>query len=315
MSSTGDISAALPSPADGGDGSSRKGFAAGIAAYGVWGFFPLMFRMLDGVSPVTIVANRVIWSLLFVGALLIGRGRLGEVRAALFDRKAVFGIIGSAVLLAGNWLVFIWAVETDRVLEVSFGYFLNPLVSVAIGMVILGERQNRWQAFAIGIAVIAGGVQAAGVGQIPYISLALAFSFGFYGYLRKTVNVRSTPGLFIETLVMLPFALVYLGYLFVTEGAGPHGDPWLLTWLVFTGPATALALILFAFAARQLRLTTIGMLQYLAPSMHFITAIWLFGEHLSSLRLASFALIWLSLAVFSYDSYRRRPVRRDEAKA
>ncbi len=284
----------------------RAGGLAAIGAYGVWGLFPLMFRLLDEVSPQLIVVHRVIWSLVFVGVILKFQGRMGEVYAALRDRRALLIIGLSAVLLAGNWLVFIWAVGAERVLEVSLGYFINPLVNVLLGMVFLGERQNRWQWLAIALTIVAMIVQTVGLGGVPWVSLVLAFSFGAYGYLRKTVAVGSAPGLFIETLLMLPIALIYLAYLIATIGAGPHADPRLMTYLVLTGPATAGALLMFAFAARRMRLTTLGMFQYLGPSMHFVIAIWLFREPINSVQLLSFALIWLSLGIYSFDSLRVR---------
>lgn len=285
-----------------GEADGRAGVFAALGAYGTWGFFPLLFRLLDGVGAPLIVAHRVIWSLVFVGVILKMQGRMGEVVVALKDRRT-FLIIGlSALLLAINWLVFIWAVETDRVLDVSLGYFINPLVSVTLGMIFLGERQNRWQWLAIIIAVVAMIVQTIGMGSFPYVSLTLAISFGIYGLLRKTVSVGSAPGLFIETLLMLPLALGYFLYVFLFLGVGPHADPIKLTYMVLTGPATAGALLMFAFAARRLRLTAMGMFQYIAPSMHFLIAVWLFNEPINGLRLVSFAMIWVSLAVFSANS-------------
>ena len=290
------------SPKPDGSGKGYQGVVAALGAYGIWGLFPLMFRLLDEVSPPVIVAHRVIWSLVFVGIILKWNNRMGEVKSALKDRKILFNIGLSAAVLALNWLVFIWAVETERVVEVSLGYFINPLVNVAFGMILLGERQNALQWLAISIAIVAMVVQAIGMGAVPVISLTLAISFGFYGYLRKTVSVGSAPGLFIETLLMLPFALSFLFYVFVTWGAGPHGDPELLAYLVLTGPATAGALLIFAFAARRLRLTTLGMFQYIAPSMHFIIAIWIFDEPLNNIQLFSFVLIWISIGFYTFDS-------------
>ncbi len=284
---------------------TRAGLFAALGAYGVWGMFPLFFRLLDGVGSPTIVAHRVIWSMIFVGIILKFQGRMSEVFTAFKDRRAIKIIFLSALLLALNWLVFIWAVENDRVLDVSLGYFINPLVNVALGMMLLGERQNHWQWAAIIIAIIAMVIQTIGLGAFPIVALTLAISFGIYGYLRKTVAVGSAPGLFIETLLMLPFALIYLAYIIFVFGFGEHEDPLKLTYLVLTGPLTAGALLMFAFAARRLRLTTIGMFQYIAPSLHFLTAVYIFGEELNGLRLISFILVWFSLLVFSVDSIFR----------
>lgn len=287
----------------------RAGVGAALSAYGIWGLFPLLFRMLDGVGPITIVANRIVWSFLLVGALLLrGRG-FAEVRGVFSSARAVRGLVISAVLLSVNWLTFVWAVETDKVLEVSFGYFINPLVSIGIGMILLSERMNRMQGLAITVAVIAVGVQALGLSGVPVVSLTLAFTFGFYGYFRKTVPAGSAAGLFIETLVLLPLALGYLAFTLLTEGPGPYGDPWLVFWLLMTGPATSGALLLFAYGARRLPLSMMGMFQYIAPSMHFLLAIFIFGEPLNGTQLFSFVLIWLSLIIYSADGWRRRPRR------
>ena len=285
---------------------TRNGVIAALVAYFAWGFLPILFRQLDSVGSVAIVAERTLWSLVLLAIILGFMGGFGEVRALLADRKRALVTLLSAVLLAGNWLLYVWAVETGQVLEASFGYFINPLVNVAMGMVLLGERQNRLQTISILIAVVAIGIQAVGLGAIPFVALGLALSFGFYGYFRKTAHLGPANGLFAETLMIAPAALGYVIFDIVSNGVGPHADPYLMTLLVLTGPATAVPLLLFAYAVRRLRLTTIGMFQYIAPSIQFLVAIFLFGEHLNGLRLLSFALIWLSLMVFSYDSFRRR---------
>jgi chloramphenicol-sensitive protein RarD len=284
----------------------RAGIAAALGAYILWGFLPILFRMLDGVPSALIVAERTLWSLLLVGIILFVTRRLDEVWAALRDRRKVALMALSALLLAGNWLLYVWSVETNQVLEASFGYFINPLVNVALGMVLLGERQNRMQTLAIAIAVIAIALQAIGLGSVPYIALGLAFSFGFYGYFRKTAGVGSTPGLFAETLMIAPLGLAYIVFLTATTGAGPHADPTTMLLLMLTGPATAVPLMMFAFAIQRLRMTTIGMFQYIAPSLQFLVAIFLFGETLNATRLISFGLIWVSLIIFTADSFNQR---------
>ena len=289
---------------------AERGLAAGLAAYLMWGFLPLLFQALNHVSAMTLVANRTLWSLLLVGAILMVGGRTAEIRAVLRDPITVRNMGIAALLLASNWLLYIYAVETGQVLEASFGYFINPLVNVALGMVLLGEKQNRWQAVAIAIAVVAIGIQTLGLGRIPYIAIALALSFAAYGYMRKIAKASSTPGLFVETLLLSPLALLWLIFTFIRDGGiGPHADPGTLGLLMLTGPGTAFPLLLFAYAVQRLRLTTIGMLQYLAPSIAFILAIVVFGEHLNGTRLISFGLIWLSLAVYTADSMLRRRAR------
>ena len=284
----------------------QNGVIAALAAYTLWGFLPLLFREIEGAGSVMIVSERIVWSLLLLAGILALSGGFAEVRTLFSDRRRVLVTLLSAVLLAGNWLLYVWAVETGQVLEASFGYFINPLVNILMGMVLLGERQNRLQTISIAIAAIAIGIQAIGLGNIPYIALGLALSFGFYGYFRKTAQLGPASGLFAETAMLVPFALGYVAFNVMTWGPGIHADPYYFTLMVLTGPATTISLLLFAFAVRRLRLTTIGMFQYIAPSIQFVLAITLFGEHLNGLRLLSFALIWISLMVFSYDSFRRR---------
>lgn len=287
--------------------SSDSGLAVGLAAYLLWGFLPLLFDLLRHVGATTVVANRTLWSLLFVGVILIVAGRTSEVRAVLRDRASTMRMAVAALFLAANWLIYVYAVETNQVLEASFGYFINPLVNVAFGMVLLGERLNRVQAVAVAIACVAIAIQAVGLGTVPIIALTLAFTFAIYGYLRKTAKATALSGLFVETLVLSPIALAFIAFTTVRDGnLGPLTDPYSLFLLMLTGPGTAVPLLMFAYAVQRLRLTTIGMLQYIAPSIAFVLALLVFGEHLNATRLASFGLIWLSLAVYTADSIVRR---------
>ena len=300
------VPAQLAEPSNPSIHDGRNGALAALAAYTLWGFLPLLFKAIEGAGSVMIVAERIVWSLLLLAGILAFRGGFGDVRALFGDRRRALVTLMTAVFLAGNWLLYVWAVETGQVLEASFGYFINPMVNVAMGMLLLGERQNRLQTVAIAIAVVAIVIQAVGLGSVPFIALGLALSFGFYGYFRKTAQLGPASGLFAETAMLAPVALVYVIYNIVTFGPGIHADPTAMTLMILTGPATTIPLLLFAFAVRRLRLTTMGMFQYLAPSIQFVLAITVFGEHLNGLRLLSFALIWLSLMVFSYDSFARR---------
>ncbi|MHA6729003.1 EamA family transporter RarD [Devosia sp. A369] len=189
--------AAAPSSATAHDG--RNGILAALATYTMWGFLPLLFRQVEAAGSVLIVAERTVWSLVLLTVILVFSGGFGDVRELFKDRRRVLGTLLSSVLLAGNWLLYVWAVETGQVLEASFGYFINPLVNVLMGMLLLGERQNRLQTISIGIAAVAIAIQAVGLGNIPYISLGLALSFGFYGYIRKTAHLGPASGLFAET--------------------------------------------------------------------------------------------------------------------
>lgn len=289
------------------DHRARSGLLVGLVCYLLWGFLPLLFAVLEKAGPVTIVADRTVWSLLLVGAIVLITHRRGEVAAAFRDLAILRALVTSSILLAINWLVYVYAVSTNQLLEGSFGYFINPLVNVGLGMAFLGERQNRWQAVAIFIAVAAIFVQWAGIGRVPYLALGIAISFALYGLVRKIARVESTTGLFIETTVLLPLALAYLGYSFWHDGGvGLHANPYYLMLLMLTGPATAVPLLLFAFAVRRLRLTTIGMLQYISPSIQFLLAIFVLNEPINLVQLMSFGLIWLSLAIYSADSFLRR---------
>lgn len=290
----------------------RAGLTAGLAAYVLWGFLPLLFKQVEHVGSVGVVAERTFWSLLIVGVIVAVSRRMPEVRAAFRDWKTVRSLALSAVLLACNWLIYIYAVETGQVLEASFGYFINPMINVALGMIFLGERQNRMQTIAIGIAVVALVIQAWGLGNFPFIAVSLAITFAVYGFVRKTVSVGSTTGLFVETLLLSPLVIGYMIWSFATEGLGAHADPATAFWLLMTGPGTAAPLLLFAFAVQRLRYTTIGMLQYIAPSIAFVLAIVIFGEHLNLVRIISFGLIWLSLIVFTAGSM---PPRRAAPQA
>ncbi len=283
------------------------GVITALSAYGLWGFLPIFFKLLEHVDPFVVVAFRILFSLVFVAIVLLIRGQMAEVGAALRNRRVLFTLTISAVLVAGNWVTFIWAIVNERVLDTSLGYFINPMVSVLIGLVLLGEKLSplQWAATALAMAAIA--IQAIGLGSLPWVAIVLAVSFAFYGYVRKTVDVGSSAGLMVETIVLVPVSLAYIAFTFVSgPTAGYVSDPQTLMLLALTGPATAVPLMLFAFAARQLPLSTIGMFQYIAPSMGFVTAIFLFGEPLETPRLISFALIWLSLVIFTIGSYRNR---------
>jgi chloramphenicol-sensitive protein RarD len=283
---------------------TETGLGAGLIAYVLWGFLPLLFELLRSVGAETLVAGRTLFALLFVGAVLVIWGRMAEVRAVLTNGRMVRSLMLAALFLAANWLIYVYAVDTDQVLEASFGYFINPMVNVALGMLFLGEKLNRWQALAVAIALVALGVQALGLGHIPVIALGLAVSFALYGFIRKTAPTSSAVGLFVETLLLSPIAALYLLVHFaVGHAAFDMGTLWLLA---LTGPATAVPLLAFAFAVQRLTLTSIGMLQYIAPSIAFLLAATVLGEPLNPLRLISFGLIWLSLVVYTADSFVRR---------
>ncbi|MCE1181587.1 MAG: EamA family transporter RarD [Rhodocyclales bacterium] len=282
------------------------GLGYGLLAYGIWGFFPLYFRQLGQFSPMDILSNRSAWAFVFVGILLTAWRGWGRIAQLLRQPAYVARLALAALLLAANWLGFLWAVDQRQVVEASFGYFLTPLVNVLLGLIVLKEKLNRleWASIALALAAIAN--ELFSLGQLPWISLFLAATFGTYGLLRKQVPVDAISGLWLETLVMLPFCLAYA----LWQAQHGHTVFTLGEWstailLIGAGIITALPLLAFAAATQRLDLATVGMLMYINPTMQFLTAVFLFGEALQRGRLVSFALIWLGLAFFSASAWRK----------
>ena len=284
----------------------RIGVLCGLAAYSLWGLFPLYFRLLEPAGGTEIVAHRVVWSLLFVGLLLTALRRWSLVPAAVTDRRTLLVLAAAAVLIAVNWLVFVYAVNSGHVVETSLGYFINPLVSVLLGVVIFGERLRALQWTAVGIATVAVVVLTVDYGRPPWIALSLAASFGLYGLMKKLVRVEAAPGLFVETALVLVPAAVFLVVLHVRgEGtAGSEGVGHTLL-LVSSGIATAVPLLLFAGASHRVPLSTMGLLQYVTPLMQLALGVFVFSEPMPPARLAGFVIVWVALAVFSVDSLRQ----------
>lgn len=285
---------------------ATKGVLFGVGAYTMWGCFPLFFALFQGIPAFEVLVHRIIWSSLFLAIVVSVLGRWAPVRAALREPRRLGRVLACAALIALNWGVYIYAVETRHVLQASLGYFLTPLVNVALGMIVLREQMARLQ----GIAVVLAGagilVQLALLGTVPWISLVLAISFGTYGLLRKQVPLDGLSGLFVETLLLLPLGLLTLAWLHQT-GASHFGEalsPSLL--LVSSGVVTALPLLAFAGAARRLRLSTVGFLMYINPTMQFALALLVFDEPLSDIQLISFALIWTALVLYSWSSWQVR---------
>jgi chloramphenicol-sensitive protein RarD len=279
--------------------------ASGLTAYALWGMFPLYFPLLEPAGGVEIVAHRVLWSLLFIGVLLTALRRWSHVRALVTDRRRLLVLTGAAVLIAANWLVFVYGVNSGHVVETSLGYFINPLVSVLLGVVVFSERLRPLQWVAVAVATVAVVVLTVDYGRPPWIALSLAFTFGLYGLLKKVVRVEAAPGLFVETaLVVLPAAIV-LGVLHA-DGAGSFGNAGAghALLLAASGIATAVPLLLFAAAARRIPLSTVGLLQYLTPLMQLAIGVFVYGEAMPPARLAGFVIVWVALAVFTVDTLR-----------
>jgi chloramphenicol-sensitive protein RarD len=283
----------------------RLGVLSGLAAYSLWGLFPLYFPLLKPAGGLEIVAHRVLWSLLFVGLLLTVVRRWSHVRALVTDRRRLLVLTGAAVLIAANWLVFVYGVNSGHVVETSLGYFINPLVSVLLGVVVFGERLRALQWTAVGIAAVAVAVLTIDYGRPPWIALTLAGTFALYGLMKKIVRTEAAPGLFVETLLVAVPAIVVLAVLhgggdgmFANAGAG-HA-----LLLVGSGVATAVPLLLFAAAARRIPLSTVGLLQYITPLMQLAIGVFVFDEPMPPARLAGFAIVWVALAVFTADMLR-----------
>jgi chloramphenicol-sensitive protein RarD len=284
---------------------ARAGLLYAGGAFLAWGLVPLYFRALGRVSPLEIIAHRVLWSVLLLAVVQGARRGYGKIEALSRQPRAVAGLALSSALLTTNWLAFVWAVNAHRVLETSLGYFLTPKVNVLLGFLFLGERLGRTQWLAVALAVAGVVNQVVLLGQLPWISLVLAVSFGCYGLCRKRIDVDPATGLFVETMLAAPLALGYLIYLARTGflAFGHHGRL-LDGLLVLLGPISAVPLMLFAAGARRLRLATVGFMQYLAPSITFLLAIFAFGEALGCARAVTFALIWAGIALYAVDSFR-----------
>lgn len=289
------------------DRDALVGSLYALAAFSFWGLIPLYFKAVGHVPADQILAHRMIWSAVLLAGMIALLRRWPLVGTVLRDRRQILILIVTTLLMAGNWFTFIWAVEAGRVLEISLGYYINPLVSVLLGTVFLRERLTSWQAAAAALACLGVGVLAVEARGFPWVSLVLALSFGIYGLLRKVAPVRPIEGLFVETAMMTPFALAYLIYLdaqgsgvFLRLDLGTDG------LLLLAGVATAAPLIWFTSAARRLRLSTVGFFQYIAPSGHFLLAVFLFGEPFTDTHMITFACIWSALAIYSVSSLRRR---------
>ncbi len=283
--------------------SRRHGVFLGLAAYLIWGSFPVFFKALEGAAALEIVCHRIVWSVIFLFVLVTIRRQLGQVIVTLSNRGTLLTLCGSTLLIATNWLVFIYAVQHGEVLQSSLGYFITPLVSVLLGFVFLRERLNRWQLFSVLLALLGVLNLAFHHSQFPWIALALATSFGLYGLLRKVARVEAMIGLTVETLLLGPLALGYLVYLSMQlESSFLVGTLRLDLLLPISGVVTAIPLLLFVAAARRLQLATIGFLQYITPSLHFMLAVGLYNEPFTTGHLVSFLFIWSGLGVYSGDA-------------
>jgi chloramphenicol-sensitive protein RarD len=276
---------------------SGSGLASGLGAYTIWGVFPIYFRAVAHVAPLVVVCHRILWSVLFLSLVISLKRQWRPIALLVRNGRKVLLLLAGAVLIALNWLIFIYAVGSGQTLQASLGYFINPLFSIALGMFFLGERLRKWQGMAVLIATGAVLLLAIRGGGLPWIAVSLAASFGLYGLVRKKVDVNSLHGLLVETALLLPIAVVLLR---IMPNAKLTSNTWLL--LSLSGVITAVPLLLFGAAVRRLTLSTVGFLQYIGPTLQFLLAIWVFHEPISRIKLVSFALCWLAIAVYVTDS-------------
>jgi chloramphenicol-sensitive protein RarD len=286
--------------------ASRAGVAAAVAAFLMWGLFPLYWKRLAAVPALEVVAHRTAWGFMAVAFWVTLRGRWADAHAVASRPGTILRLGGSAVLIGLNWLLYVWAVIHDHVVEASLGYFINPLVNVLLGVLVLRERLGRAQWIAVCLAVAGVAILTLGHGRLPWIALALAVSFGLYGLARKTVGADAVVGLLWETALLAPLAAGYLVVL-GRRGGGAFGpsDPGTSALLALGGAVTAVPLVLFALGARALPLSTVGLLQYLSPSLQFLLAVLVFREPFTTAHAATFACIWAALAILTWDLRRR----------
>ncbi len=290
------------------------GVLLGVAGYLFWGMFPLYFALLDSVSPIEIVAHRIIWSLIVVLLVLIV-GKQWRAFTSAFSRRNVIILGSAAIFLSINWLVYVYAVTTNQVVQASLGYFVNPLISVAMGVLILKEKLRKTQWIAVGIAIVAVVVLTIASGSLPWIALTLGLSFATYGLLKKFANLPSLHSLGIETAVLVPIALVILGIAIVNGSESFVLDgPKITFLLIMLGPVTAIPLLAFGGASTRIPLSTLGVLQYITPIAQFFLGVFVFQEIMSTGRWIGFTLVWISLVIFTVDMYRHTRTRNRQLK-
>ena len=286
--------------------SQREGLLASLIAYVLWGLFPIYFILVASVAPFEVLANRIIWAVPFGALILYFRKQWPEVRPVWSDRNMLLWLAFSALCISCNWLIYIWAVQSEMILQTSLGYFTNPLMYVFVGVVFLRERLRRAQVVSVILAAIGVLYLTFTAGEFPWVAISLAALFTAYGVIRKQVAIGAMPGLFVETVVLFPFAAAWMGWLVYSGSAAfVAGDIGITMLLVAGGPITVIPLLLFAVGARRLSLTVIGFMQYVAPTLQFLVGIY-FGEKLTQPLLVCFAFIWTAIVVFSIDAYMNR---------
>ncbi len=293
-------------PAHESGGEARLALSAGVGCYLIWGFMPLAFQAVGahGVGPWELLAHRILWSVP-TAALFVALARQSRQLAAVLRNPRTLGWLGvSSLLIAANWVVFIWAVTSGRILEGALGYYINPLVSMAGGALVFGERIDRFGKAAIALALVGVAVQAVALGALPWVSIVLALSFGLYGIVRKRVEADAQTGFLVETLITGLPAVAYVLWLNAQAGSHFGADLSTTAWLIGIGPLTATPLVLFSWSARRIPLSVMGFLQFMSPTVTFLIGV-AQGEPFTALRALSFAFIWLGAVVFMWGAWRR----------
>lgn len=287
--------------------TTRQGVIYALAAYTIWGIVPIYFKMLGSISAPEILAHRIIWSCILILFLLGLSKGWSEVYSAIHRKKQLLVLMITSILIGGNWLAFIWAINSDHLLDASLGYFINPLVNVVMGMIFLKERFRRLQWFAVALAGIGVLFEVIRFGSLPWVAIVLALTFSCYGLLRKQVSIGALPGLFIETALLLPLALIYLFFFDHSTSRDLTQNTMSLNLLLISaGAVTTIPLLFFTGAARRLRLSTLGFFQYIGPSIMFILAILFYDEPFNANKLITFIFIWGALIIFSIDAIHQR---------
>ncbi|MGY0218105.1 EamA family transporter RarD [Endozoicomonadaceae bacterium StTr2] len=292
------------------DKSPLSGFLLAVFSFVFWGIVPVYFKAVSAVPPLEVLSHRIVWSAILLSVLVLITRKQQEIRSALRDIKTLGWLTLSAILIAANWLTFIWGVSHNHILQTSLGYFITPLVNVLFGFLFFGERLSRFGIAAIVLASVGVFLQVYLVGSLPMVAMLVAVTFGLYGLVRKKIDVKPIPGLTIETFILLPPALVWLGWLVYQGNAHLSVEnPDLSLLLVMAGLVTTIPLVTFNMAAKRLSLTVLGMVQYIGPTLSFLIGVYVYNEPMDAHRLTTFALIWLGLAVFSFGSmmsYRKQ---------
>jgi chloramphenicol-sensitive protein RarD len=291
------------------DSAKRRetiGLVAGISCFAIWGLIPIYWKLIAPVPATEILANRFVWTSIFLSLVLTWQRRWGEVKTNVRSRRSLLYCLTGGLAISSNWFLFIWAVLIGRVIETSLGYFMTPLMNVLFGAIFLRERLTRWQFVSVLLAGLGVLNLTFGYGRFPWIAVLLCLSFGLYGLLRKKSGTAAIPGLFIETILLLPFAVIFLVYLQQSNVlVFGHAGLWLSILLVSTGVVTAIPLLWFGYATQHLRLITVGFLQYLSPIGSFFLGVFLYHEPFTRGHLITFVLIWIALAIFSFEAVLR----------